>query len=289
MDEIATTFSSVLPALAGVGFKPAHFDAIVAGARSVGFFEIHAENYMGAGGPPHRQLSRLRRDYPLSIHGVGLSIGSSEPIDVRHLERLRLLCDRYQPESVSEHLAWSTFGGVYFNDLLPLPYNDETLARVIEKIDVIQNALRRQILLENPATYLSFAQSDIPEPEFLAEIAARSGCGLLLDVENIHVTATNKGFDAAGYLSRFAFAHVREIHLAGHFEARGAKGEPFLLDAHCAPVADEVWALFGEAIARTGPVATLVEWDNETPEWAALACEAQRAQRALDGASRRAA
>lgn len=289
MDETVSTFSSRLPALAGVGFKPAHFDAILFGAPSIGFFEIHAENYMGDGGPPHRQLSRLRQDYPLSIHGVGLSIGSSEPTDRRHLERLRALCDRYHPTSVSEHLAWSTHGGVFFNDLLPLPYTRETLERAVDKIDEIQNVLGRQILLENPATYLSFAETELPEPELLAEIADRSGCGLLLDVENIYVTATNKGFDAAAYLSRFAFAHVREIHLAGHFETRGVSGEPFALDAHCAPVAEAVWALFSRALAQTGPVATLVEWDNETPEWAALAREAQRAQSILDGAAQRAA
>lgn len=289
MDEAVSTFSSRLPALAGVGFKPAHFDAILSGAPSVGFFEIHAENYMGDGGPPHRQLSRLRQDYPLSIHGVGLSIGSGEPIDRRHLERARILCDRYRPESFSEHLAWSTHGGVFFNDLLPLPYTRETLERAIDKIDEIQNVLGRQILLENPATYLSFAETELSEPELLAEIADRSGCGLLLDVENIYVTATNKGFDAAAYLSRFAFAHVREIHLAGHFESCGASGEPFALDAHCAPVAEAVWALFGQALAQTGPVATLVEWDNETPEWTALAREAQRAQTVLDSAARRAA
>ncbi|BBU62932.1 UPF0276 protein [Methylosinus sp. C49] len=289
MDETVSTFSSRLPALAGVGFKPAHFDAILSSAPSVGFFEIHAENYMGDGGPPHRQLSRLRQDYPLSIHGVGLSIGSGEPIDRRHLERLRALCDRYRPESFSEHLAWSTHGGVFFNDLLPLPYTRETLERSIDKIDETQNVLGRQILLENPATYLSFAETELSEPELLAEIADRSGCGLLLDVENIYVTATNKGFDAADYLSRFAFAHVREIHLAGHFDTRGASGEPFALDAHCAPVAEAVWTLFSRALAQTGPVATLVEWDNETPEWPALAREAQRAQSILDSASRRAA
>lgn len=289
MDEIASTFSSLLPARAGVGFKPAHFDAILADPSSIGFFEIHAENYMGAGGPPHRSLGRLRQDHPLSIHGVGLSIGSSEPIDKRQLERLRGLCDRYEPASVSEHLAWSTYGGVYFNDLLPLPYDRDTLKRVIEKVDAVQSFLGRQILLENPATYLSFAQSEISEPEFLDEIAVRSGCGLLLDVENIYVTATNKGFDAAEQLSRFAFAHVREIHLAGHFETRDAAGERFLLDAHCAPVVEAVWALYEQTLSRTGPVATLIEWDNETPEWAALAHEARRAQSALDGVSRQAA
>ncbi|CAN2535109.1 hypothetical+protein [Methylocapsa aurea] len=289
MDETVSTFSSTLPAGAGVGFKPAHFEAILASAPRVAFFEVHAENYMGDGGPPHRQLTRLRQDYPLSVHGVGLSIGSAEPIDGRHLERLRILCDRYQPQSVSEHLAWSTYRGVFFNDLLPLPYDRETLARVIEKIDEVQSALGRQILLENPATYLSVAQSEISEPEFLAEIAQRSGCGLLLDVENIFVTATNKAFDACGYLSQFAFEHVREIHLAGHLEARDARGDPFLLDAHRAPVAEAVWALFGQTIARTGPIATLVEWDNDVPDWSELAHEARKAQVALDVASHKSA
>lgn len=281
--------SSRLPARAGVGFKPAHLGAILAEAPSVAFFEIHAENYMGAGGPPHEHLARLREDHALSIHGVGLSIGSAEPLDRAHLARLRTLCERYEPLSFSEHLAWSTHGGAFFDDLLPLPYTEETLARVIDNIDEVQNALGRQMLLENPATYLRYGESVIAEPEFLREIARRTGCGLLLDVNNVHVSATNHGFDAAAYLASFAFEHVREIHLAGHAVTSDASGAPLLIDAHDRPVADPVWTLFARAIARTGPVATLIEWDNDIPEWPILLREAQIAQRSLDEAQRFAA
>lgn len=281
--------SSQLPARAGVGFKPAHLGAIVAEAPSVAFFEIHAENYMGAGGPPHEHLARLRRDYALSIHGVGLSIGSAEPLDQRHIARLRALCDRYEPQSFSEHLAWSTHGGVFFDDLLPLPYTRDTLARVIDNVDEVQNALGRQMLLENPATYLLFEESEIQEPEFLAEIARRTGCGLLLDVNNVYVSATNHGLDASAFLSPFAFEHVREIHLAGHFATSDASGAPLLIDAHDSPVAEPVWTLFSQAIARTGPMATLIEWDNDVPDWPILSREAQMAQVVLDEAAARAA
>ena len=179
------SITSRLPARAGVGFKPAHFRDILASPQPVGFFEVHAENYMGAGGPPHAQLSALRERYALSIHGVGLSIGSTAPLDLEHLARLKILCARYEPESFSEHLTWSSHGGVYFNDLLPLPYTPETLARVAEHIDAVQTALGRVMLLENPSTYVRLAESAIPEVDFLAELARRTGCGLLLDVNNV--------------------------------------------------------------------------------------------------------
>ena len=280
---------SQLPLGVGVGFKPAHFGAIVAEPPSVAFFEVHAENYMGAGGPPHRQLARLRSDHALSIHGVGLSIGSAEPLDRRHLARLRALCDRYEPQSFSEHLAWSSHGGDFLNDLLPLPYTRRTLARVIDNVDAAQNALGRQMLLENPATYVAFAQIEFDEQDFLAEVARRTGCGLLLDVNNVFVAATNHGFEASGYLASFAFEHVREIHLAGHFATRKEGGAPLLIDAHDSPVADQVWTLFAQTIARTGPIATLIEWDNEVPDWPRLASEARKAQDMLDASAQIAA
>lgn len=265
-----------LPALPGVGFKPDHFAAIRANPGPVAFFEIHAENYMGAGGLPHAQLARLRADHPLSVHGVGLSIGGPGRLDGEHLRRLRRLCDRYSPESFSEHLAWSSHGATYLNDLLPLPYTPESLAIICDHIDEVQTALGRRMLLENPSSYLSFAQSTIPEPQFLAEIARRSGCGLLLDINNVFVSCTNLGTEPLAYLAEFPLAAVAEIHLGGH-AAEALPSGPLLIDDHAAPVADPVWQLFADVIARTGPLPTLVEWDNDLPDWPVLASEAARA------------
>lgn len=266
-----------LPAMAGVGFKAEHFFDIATAAQPLGFFEVHAENYMGGGGPPHAQLGALRERYALSIHGVGLSIGSPGPLDRAHLARLKRLCDRYEPESFSEHLAWSTHDGVYFNDLLPLSYTDTTLARVADHIDEVQGSLGRQMLLENPSTYIRFAESEIPEAEFLAEIARRTDCELLLDVNNVFVQAKNHALDARAYLRDFPLDKVREIHLAGHAEQTDDDGAPLLIDAHGSPVAEPVWTLYGEVLARTGPVATLIEWDNDVPTWPVLRAEAERA------------
>ena len=268
--------SPLLPNLPGVGFKPEHFAAIRANAQGIGFFEVHAENYMGAGGLPHAQLAALRADHALSIHGVGLSIGGAQGLDVDHLARLRSLCDRYQPESFSEHLAWSSHGAEYLNDLLPLPYTAETLGVVCDHVDQVQEALGRQMLLENPATYLCFAHSTIPETEFLTEVARRTGCGLLLDVNNVFVSCTNHGTDPRDWLAAFPLHLVGEIHLGGH-DAEELPSGPLLIDSHGTAVADPVWALFAEVIAKTGPMPTLVEWDNDLPEWPVLAAEAARA------------
>ena len=276
---------SELPARAGVGFKPMHFRDILTAARPVGFFEVHAENYMGAGGPPHAHLRALRERYALSVHGVGLSIGSMQPLDRDHLARLKTLCDRYQPESFSEHLAWSSHGGVYFNDLLPLPYTPQTLARVAEHIDQLQTTLGRTMLLENPSTYVGIADSTIAEVEFLAEVANRTGCGLLLDVNNVFVSATNQGMQALSYLETFPLDRVREIHLGGHDEETGDAGAPLLIDAHGSAVADAVWALYALVIARTGPLPTLIEWDNDVPDWPTLRAEAAAAEQILAGAA----
>jgi uncharacterized protein (UPF0276 family) len=276
---------SGLPAAAGIGFKPQHFADIIAGEQPIGFVEIHAENYMGAGGPPHAQLAALRERYALSVHGVGLSIGGAGPLDPTHLARLKILCDRYQPESFSEHLAWSSHGEVYYNDLLPLPYTEETLARVVEHVDRVQTALRREMLLENPSTYVAFAESTIPETEFLTEISRRSGCTLLLDVNNVFVSARNHGTDPESYLDAFPLARVKEIHLGGHDEQADDTGAPLLIDAHGAPVADPVWALYRNVIARTGPLPTLIEWDNDVPAWPVLANEARAAGRILANAA----
>lgn len=277
---------STLPHRAGVGFKPEHFDNILAAPQAIGFFEIHAENYMGAGGPPHARLGRLREDHALSIHGVGLSIGSMQPLDRDHLARLRALCDRYQPESFSEHLAWSTHDSVFLNDLLPLPYTEETLDRVVEHVDEVQAALGRQMLLENPATYLLFSESTIEETAFLAETARRTGCGLLLDVNNVFVAATNHNLDPYDYIARFPLEAVREIHLSGHSQTTDEHGAPLLIDSHDTPVKDPVWALYETVISRLGPTASLVEWDNDVPAWPVLSAEAAAAQRILDAAAR---
>lgn len=270
-----------LPARAGVGFKPEHFRDILAASDPVGFFEVHAENYMGAGGEPLAQLGALRERHVLSLHGVGLSIGSMQPLDREHLDRVRRLCDRYEPASFSEHLAWSSHAGVYFNDLLPLPYTPQTLARVAEHVDTVQMALRRPMLLENPSSYLDLAESTIPEPEFLAEIARRTGCGLLLDINNVFVSCTNRGSRPADYLAAFPLDRVKEIHLGGHHQDTDGAGRPLLIDAHGSAVADPVWALYADVLACTGPVATLIEWDNDIPAWPVLCAQAQAAERLL--------
>lgn len=280
------SIAASLPASAGVGFKPEHGAEILAAAQPIGFFEVHAENYMGAGGPPHAQLTALRERYALSVHGVGLSIGSTGPLDRAHLTRLRKLCDRYAPASFSEHLAWSSHDGVYFNDLLPLPYTEATLARVADHVDEVQTALGRQMLLENPSTYLDFTESTIAEDDFLAEISRRTGCGLLLDINNVFVSVTNQGTSALDYLDRFPLNRVLEIHLGGHDADTGDAGEPLLIDSHRVAVADEVWVLYRQVIARTGALPTLVEWDNDVPDWPTLRAEAVAAQRILSGAAR---
>lgn len=274
---------TALPAAAGLGFKPEHFAQIETMRPALGFFEVHAENYMGAGGPPHRMLGALRRDYAISLHGVGLSIGGPARPDRDHLARLRALIERYQPESYSEHLAWSSHEDAYLNDLLPLPYTPQTLALVCDHIDAVQTALGCTMLLENPSTYVIFEQSTIPETDFLAEIARRTGCGLLLDVNNVFVSCTNHRTDPRAYLADFPLARVGEIHLGGHAEEMLPSG-PLLIDAHGSPVADPVWTLYAEVIARTGALATLIEWDNDVPAFPVLLAEAERAAHLLAAA-----
>lgn len=279
---------SALPPRAGVGFKPEHFDSIMSDDAAPAFFEIHAENYMGDGGGAHARLGTLREHFALSFHGVGLSIGGMRELDRDHLNRLRILCDRYQPESFSEHLAWSSHGLNFYNDLLPLPYNDETLTRVIAHINETQDRLQRRMLLENPATYLQFSTSDIPETEFIAEVAQRTGCGLLLDVNNVFVSATNHCFDARDYLRAFPLERVQEIHLAGHDVAQD-EGEKLLIDAHGSKVEGPVWELYREVIGMIGAVPTLIEWDNNIPAWPVLRDEAMQADAILQHQTRAAA
>ena len=274
-----------LPARSGVGLKAEHVDDILSEIPDLGFFEIHAENYMGDGGPPHRRLEAIRARYPLSLHGVGLSIGSPRPLDKAHLQRLAGLAARYEPGLFSEHLAWSSHDEGFFNDLLPLPYTKETLQTVCDHIDETQAAVGRRMLLENPSTYVLFRDSVMSETDFLAEIARRTGCGLLLDVNNVIVSATNHGFDPLAYLDAFPLRHVGEIHLAGYADAEDDAGRPLLIDAHDSPVREGVWALYAETIERVGPTPTLIEWDNDAPSWPILFAEAQRAERAMGEAA----
>jgi uncharacterized protein len=268
--------------LAGTSFKHEHLTAILAEGRQDGFLEVHAENYMGAGGPPHHALERIRRDHPISLHGVCMSIGGPQPLDRTHLERFRALVERYEPALVSEHLAWSTHETTYFNDLLPLPYTEATLVRVGDHIGEVQEAIGRTILLENPSTYVVFRESTMSETEFIRELVRRTGCGLLLDVSNVFVSATNHGYSELGYLADFPIEHVGEIHLAGHAEQVDDEGDRLLIDSHDAPVADAVWKLFEIVVSRCGPLPTLVEWDSNIPEWPVLRAEAAAAQAVLD-------
>ncbi|MGE0800299.1 MAG: DUF692 domain-containing protein [Lautropia sp.] len=267
--------------LAGTCFKPAHLAAIVADGLCDGFFEVHAENYMGAGGPPHRALTTLRRDHPVSLHGVGLSIGGWQPLDAAHLGRLCSLVERYEPVLVSEHLAWSAHGTTCYNDLLPLPYTAATLARVCEHVDQVQQAIGRPLLLENPSTYVAFASSTMSETEFIRAVVRRTGCGLLLDVNNVYVSATNHGYAALEYLADFPLAAVGEIHLAGHAEQRDDEGDRLLIDSHDGPVADAVWKLYERVITEGGPRPTLIEWDARIPDWPVLRAEAAAARAIL--------
>src|SRR5215467_7507839 len=266
----------------GTSFKHEHLQPILADRKRDRFFEIHAENYMGAGGPPHAALNQIRQAYPVSLHGVCMSIGGPQPLDKAHLQRFKALVDRYEPALVSEHLAWSTHGTTYFNDLLPLPYTAATLARVADHIDQVQDAIGRQLLLENPSTYLIFPESTMSEMSFIAGLVRRTGCGLLLDVSNIFVSATNHGFAPIDYLADFPLEHVGEIHLAGHARQADDEGELLLIDSHDCPVADAVWKLFDLVISQCGPMPTLIEWDSDLPDWAELKAEADAAQAIID-------
>lgn len=271
-----------VPARAGVGFKLAHLEAILADPGRIGFVEIHAENFMGEGGPAHRALAAVRERLPVSLHGVGLSIGGDGPLDGEHLSRLAEVARRCAPGLVSEHLAWSTHEGAYFNDLLPVPYTKARLARVVEHIHTVQEALGRPMLLENPSSYVAFEASTMDEIAFIRAIVEATGCGLILDVNNVVVSATNLGYSPRGYIEAFPVEAVGEIHLAGHAEDEDEAGEPLLIDSHDRAVPAGVWSLYAAVIARIGrPVPTLVEWDNDVPPFAVLAAEADRAERVM--------
>ncbi len=260
----------------GIGLRAPHVAEVLATRPAIGWLEVHAENYMGAGAPL-AALERLRADYPLSVHGVGLSLGSAEALNNRHLSRLQRLITRLEPAFVSEHLSWSIAGGIYLNHLLPLPYTAETLAIVAQHVMRTQEVLQCRLLIENPSSYLRFAHSVIPEPEFLGELVRRTGCGLLCDVNNIYVSSHNLEGDPVAYLEALPARAVGEIHLAGH-AVNDADGQTILIDDHGAPVSDAVWALYGYALARFGPVPTLIEWDTNIPELAVLCAEAHTAE-----------
>lgn len=277
----ATSSKPRLPGAPGVGYKPQHFSELRADPGPVEWLEIHAENYMGDGGRPHAQMRALRDDFAISVHGVGLSIGGQGPLDADHLKRLRTLVDWLEPASFSEHLAWSTHGAEFLDDLLPLPYTDATLNWVSDHIDQVQEALGRQMLLENPSSYLAFEDSTWSETDFLAELVRRTGCGLLLDVNNVFISATNLGYTPQGYLDAYPLGAVGEIHVGGHAEDADSDGAPLLIDSHGCATADPVWGLLDHVLATTGPAPVLVEWDNDVPDWATLRDETMRAARAL--------
>lgn len=281
MFDTSTSPLTTLPNRPGVGYKAQHYTGIQAEPGPVGWLEIHAENYMGQGGRPLAQLRALAEKFPFSVHGVGLSIGSEAPLDVEHLARLKELVGWLNPASFSEHLAWSTHDSHYYNDLLPLPYTEASLARICAHIDQVQDVLGRQMLLENPSSYLAFAESTLEEPEFLGQIAQRTGCGLLLDVNNVFVSATNLHTNPHAYIDAFPLDKVGEIHLGGHDEDEDEHGQPLLIDSHGRAVVDPVWALLDYTLARSGPKPLLIEWDNDVPDWPVLRDETVRAAAAL--------
>jgi uncharacterized protein (UPF0276 family) len=254
----------------GLSYKPEFFKPIQETKPSIDFFEVHAENYMAQGGIALQQLSALATQYELTLHGVGLSIGGTTPPCEQHLARIKKLINRFQPLWFSEHLAWSSHGGFYMNDLLPLPYNPSTLARVCEHLDQVQEALGQQILLENPSVYLSFSDSILTESEFLNAVVQKTGCGLLLDINNIVVSCTNQGLSITDYLSSLNLNAVRQYHLAGHSVQADSLGTPLLIDDHASAPSDSVMALYHQSKLKTGGVPTLLEWDNDVPDWVDL-------------------
>ena len=267
-----------LPLRAGLGLKAEHFTQVLETRPDIGFFEVHAENYMVAGGPFHHYLGLIREQYPLSLHGVGLSIGGEGPLDLEHLARLVTLIERYQPQSFSEHLAWSSHGPVFLNDLLPLAYDASNLSRVCDHVDQVQSTLKRPMLLENPSTYLQFQRSTLDETDFISEVIRRTGCGLLLDVNNVYVSCINHQRDPSAYIDALPLHAVGEIHLAGFAEDTDSLGDRLLIDDHGAPIDNAVWQLYEQVLTRTGPVATLIERDNQVPAFSVLQAEARQAQ-----------
>jgi len=272
-----------LPNSAGIGFKPKHLKDVLGGATytNVSWVEVHPENYMGEGGPPHQNLNKLRVQMPLSMHGVGMSLGSAEGIDEEHLNRLAELVNRYEPASVSEHMAWSHWNQVFLNDLLPMPYTKESLAIVGSNVSKVQDALKRPILVENPSLYLKFEGNEFSEASFFNALVDQTGCGLLFDVNNLYVSANNLNFNAQEYLDELRLDSIGEVHLAGHATETLASGTKLLIDDHGSVVCDEVWLLYQSLIRRIGESRpTLIEWDTDTPDFEILNSQAGLANRA---------
>ena len=285
LDGLGEVQLSNLPLRGGVCLKPQHYQDILGSLPDVGWFEIHAENYLGAGGAPLHNLEKICQHYPLSIHGVGMSIGSADGIDKDHLKRVAALVNRFQPASFSEHLAWSTHDNVFYSDLLPVPYNRLVEDIVCEHIDLVQSTMKRQMLLENPSNYLTLESSTMEETEFLQNIIRRTGCGLLLDVNNVYVSAQNCGYSARDYISAVGIEHVGEIHLAGHSQDDSVAEEILLIDAHDREVAQQVWSLFEYTLELGGAQPSLIEWDSSVPEFEILMGEMQKADNAASGAA----
>jgi uncharacterized protein (UPF0276 family) len=271
-----------LQSRAGIGLRSPHRAAVLASRPPVGFLEVHAENYLG-GGAAIAELAALRRDFPISVHAVGLSLGSADGLDPRHLERVAGLVERTEPALISEHLAWSVAGGRYLNDLLPLPYTEEALDVVAGNVAKLQDRLRRRVLIENPSTYLRFTHSTIDEADFLAALVAGTGCGLLVDVNNLYVNAQNHGLDAEAWLDRLPAAAVGEVHLAGH-AVNEADGARILIDDHGSAVIEPVWQLYEAAVQRFPAAPALIEWDTRIPSLDVLVAEAAEADRRRSGA-----
>ncbi len=265
-----------LPAAAGIGLRAPHHGALLASRPTVGWLEAHTENYLPLGGSQPAVLERLRADYPLALHGVGLSIGSADPLDAAHVAALQRMIERFEPALVSEHLCWGAIGGYHLNDLLPLPYSAEALRHVASRVAELQQRLGRQVLIENVSSYLQFAGSTLTEWDFLAALVAETGCALLLDINNVYVNACNHGFDPRAFVTALPAAAIGEIHLAGH-DVQRIDGHELRIDTHAHPVCDAVWSLYAFTIARLGPVPTLIEWDTDIPPLEMLVAEAARA------------
>jgi len=280
MNELLPFAQRPIPASAGIGLRAPHIERVLTERPPVPWFEVHSENYFGAGGAMHAALARIRADYPLSLHGVGLSLGSADGLDLQHLATLRRLVDRYAPALVSDHICWGGIGGVHLNDLLPLPCTQEALDLMVSRVQQVQDALGREFLVENVSSYLSFSHAQMPESAFVAELVKRSGCGLLLDVNNVYVNSVNHDFDPIDYLRAMPHGAVREIHLAG-FTRKDQLPVPLLIDSHSRPVAAAVWSLYEEALVLCGPQPTLIEWDQDIPELEVLLAEAGRAEERL--------
>ncbi len=288
MTRPLASIGGAIPAQAGIGLRAGHYREIAATAPEIGWLEVHSENYFGTGGAPLDYLDKVRADYPLSLHGVGLSLGSADPLDMGHLASLKALIGRCEPDLVSEHLAWCSVGGRYLNDLLPVPYTEEVLDYVVGRVERAQEYLGRSILIENLSSYLEYRRSTLPEGEFLAALARRAGCGILLDINNLYVSAHNHGFDPCAYLRAIPAGAVRELHLAGH-TVKPLGNRQILIDSHDRPVAPAVWALYASAVERIGPRPTLIEWDSDLPALSVLLAEAEKADRILESHRARAA